>query len=161
MNEHETNIIHHYLHEIFYYDKEGYLINKKTNNPVNGRLDKVSKKLLFVYCFRLNNKKYNWSLGHLIYFYHHKIKPEYIVHINDNPADNRIENLKSANHSEMMIHSNINTKNKHGYKGVVKDNKRYGARLWTGKSYKYIGWFYTPEEAHNAYLKARESWINK
>ena len=56
---------------------------------------------------------------------------------------------------QMMNECDLRVKNKHGYKGVVNDNKRYGARIWTGKSYKYVSWHDTPQEAHQAYLKAK------
>ncbi len=160
MNQEEVDLIYAYLHEKYYYNDEGHLINKKTNDIVYGYLDMSSKRLLFRHRFSFNKKKYNWSLGHIIYLMHHKIKPKYIIYVNGNNSDNRIQNIKVASLSEVMLDSDLSVKNKHGLKGVIKDNKRYGARLWTGKTYKYVGWFYTPEQAHEAYLLAKKEYYN-
>lgn len=156
MTDDEVQLIYDYLHENYLYE-DGKLIRKYNYRIVYGNFNGNSKKLLFNVSFRVNNKKYNWSYGHLIYVYHHKIKPEYLININGDPTDLRVENLRSTDHSSMMQQCDLKVKNKHGFKGIVKDNNRFGARLWIGKSYKYIGWFATPEEAHAAYLKAKEN----
>lgn len=134
---------------------DGNLIRKKDNQIMMGCMITNSKKLIFELGMFIDGKKYHWAYQHWIYFYHTKIKPDYIIHINANPVDNRIENLKSVTHAEMMRECDLTVKNKHGFKGVVQDNKRFGARLWTGKSYKYISWHNSAEEAHQAYVKAK------
>jgi hypothetical protein len=157
MTEAEVELIYDYLHENYVY-RDGELIRRKCNTTIYGSINGNSKKLLFSVSFRVKNKKYNWSYGHLIYLYHHKIKPDYLIEIDGNPTNYRIENLKSVDHSQMMKQCDLQVKNKHGLKGVYQDNKRFAARLWLGKKYKYISWHNTPEEAHAAYLKAKEEY---
>ena len=157
MTQDEVDLIYEYLHENYEY-RDGNLIRTKDNKLLMGCIVRNSKKLIFEISIRIYNKKYHWGYGHWIYFYHHKIKVDYLININGNPVDYRIENLRSVNHSQMMKESDLRVKNKHGYKGVVQDNKRFAARLWTGKSYKYLSWHDTPEDAHAAYLKAKEEY---
>ena len=47
--------------------------------------------------------------------------------------------------------------NKLGYKGVTwkQDKQRYCAKILIRGKMKYLGYFHTPEEAHEAYLKAK------
>jgi hypothetical protein len=160
MTQDEVDTIYNYLHENFRYE-DGLFIRKKDGEIIYGRIDSRAKKLLFMLDVKFNKKRYKWSYAHFIYFYHHKIKPKYLININGNAADIRIENLKEATHSEMMIESDIKVKNKHGYKGVFLDGKRYAARLWLGTKYKYVSWHNTAKEAHEAYLKAKMESANK
>lgn len=157
MSEEEVQLIYDYLHNTYIY-KDGNLIRKDNKKMLMGTICGNTTKLLFTVSFRVGDIKRNWPYSHLIYIYHHKIKPDYISQINGNHADCRIENLREINHSQMMMESDLRVKNKHGYKGVVQDNKRFGARLWMGNSYKYISWHNSPEEAHAAYLKAKEEY---
>ena len=51
--------------------------------------------------------------------------------------------------------------NKHGYRGVVKSGNRYCSYISLNKIKTLVGWFDTPEEAHAAYLKAKEEYKNE
>ena len=75
-----------------------------------------------------------------------------IDHINRNRLDNRIENLKLATHQQNMWNTNAK-----GY--YKKPNGKYVVRikLPDGKR-KQVGTFNTEEEAHNAYLKAKNTY---
>lgn len=154
MTEEEAQIIYDYLHQTYVYEN-GLLKNKKRNKIIDGHLEKNSKTLNFRMTIRVKNKKYKWSISHIIYFYHKKIKPKYIKYINGNKCDTRIENLACMNHQEMMNNCDLFVKNKNKFKGVIKDGNRFAARIWINKKYKYCGWFNTPEEAYQAYLKAK------
>jgi hypothetical protein len=160
MTPEEVQQIYDYLHETYEY-KDGNLLRKDNKKILMGTVCGNTKKLLFTVSFRTGKVKRNWPYSHLIYMYHHKIKPDYLININGNPVDYRIENLRAVNHSKMMQECDLRVKNKHGFKGVFQDNKRFAARLWMGKSYKYISWHQTPEEAHAAYLKAKEEYKNE
>ena len=50
-----------------------------------------------------------------------------------------------------------------GYKGVsfYKPHGKYRSRITINRVTKNLGYFYTPEEAHEAYLNARSEWLRK
>lgn len=71
---------------------------------------------------------------------------------NGNVLDCRIDNLEFVTMSELR-RSNSNTKNRSGYRGVTKENKRFRANLYhKGINYN-LGFFKTAEEAAKAYNK--------
>jgi len=81
-----------------------------------------------------------------------------IDHIDRNPLNNRIENLRDVPQSENKQNQLVNKNNKTGLKGVWKvHNVKSGAWIaqitHKGKNI-YLGYFKTPEAAHEAYCKA-------
>lgn len=77
-----------------------------------------------------------------------------VDHKDGNRANNRLENLRLATHSQNRRNSKGNVRSQSGMKGVYRNGKRWVARIYvTGKS-KHLGMFGTPEEAHAAYCAA-------
>lgn len=95
-----------------------------------------------------------YKLHRLIWLWHYGSFPgKHLDHIDGNPSNNRIENLREVNCAENMQNQRrprIN--NKLGFQGVYQVNQRYRAVLTTNKKATHIGYFDTPEEAHQAYL---------
>lgn len=81
-----------------------------------------------------------------------------IDHINRCKSDNRIDNLRVLNHSKNGHNANLSKRSKTGFTGVtyVKATGRYRACLVKNRKRIHIGYFATPEEAHNAYLTAKQ-----
>lgn len=105
----------------------------------------------------INGTKY---LAHRVIWliYHGSWPTNFIDHINGNRSDNRICNLREATYSENAANTHRH-KNKTGYKGVYKwdgDGKHvyYAARIVKNLKVISLGYFATPEEAHDAYCKA-------
>ena len=80
---------------------------------------------------------------------------EFIDHINNDRTDNRFCNLREAtktqnNQNIIKVKGNNTT----GFLGVSfsKKEDRYIAQISIGNKSKFIGYFATPEEAHQAYL---------
>ena len=84
--------------------------------------------------------------------------PSTIVdHKNRIRSDNRWENLRTATRSENGINSQVKKNNTSGFKGVHKlRDGGYVARIGVNKERKYLGYFYSAEEAGCAYDKAAE-----
>ena len=97
------------------------------------------------------NKKYVQVHRMIAQAYLHDWDPQLQVdHINGNPQDNRIENLRMATAKE-----NRRAYQKHkGYRGVhfMKHNKQNPYKAWIGQT--YLGYFATPELAAAAYNTA-------
>lgn len=96
-------------------------------------------------------------LGHrLAWLYVHGEWPSgELDHINGNPADNRIKNLRPATRSQQNGNTRRRRNNKTGFKGVCKYRDRYSAYIKIPKQKsKYLGSFASPQEAHQAYIAA-------
>lgn len=79
-----------------------------------------------------------------------------IDHINGNPTDNRLKNLRVCSHSDNMRNRRKHKNNSTGYPGVYyhKKAKKYRAQIWLNGRNKHLGYFNTPEEAFTAYKNA-------
>ena len=108
-------------------DKEGYL-----------RVRFQSKQIA---CHRLA-----WAL------FHGEWPKGLIDHINRNPADNRIENLRVV--TDEQNSTNRVHKNRHGLRGIAKlPSGRWQAQANIGGVSKYLGTHATKEAAHDAYMR--------
>ena len=106
---------------------------------------------------KINNKS---ILAHrFVWFIHHGELPHIIDHIDGNPSNNRIENLRQCSQSENGINRTKQKNNKSGFKGVSRVTKRNKWKAKIGHKGKaiHLGLFDCPKEASRAYeAKARE-----
>lgn len=79
-----------------------------------------------------------------------------IDHINGDRSDNRFCNLRVATNGQNQQNARLKKTNKSGYKGVYwhSINKAWVACICIDRKSKYLGSFKTPEEAHDAWVKA-------
>jgi len=82
-------------------------------------------------------------------------KQKYVDHINGNPSDNRLVNLRWCSHMENMANQKKKKASKNPYKGVSFRKDRNKWRAYIVKNYKQIslGMFDTAEQARDAYNK--------
>jgi len=79
-----------------------------------------------------------------------------IDHINHDPSDNRIVNLRDVSKSiNQQNLSGPQKNNKAGFLGVWKNKKRWGSRIRSEGKDIFLGNFDTPQQAHEAYLVAK------
>ena len=96
----------------------------------------------------------------LVWLWHYGVWPKHqIDHINGNRTDNRIENLREATLEENRQNTR-DRKNNTGFRGVYFNArpgrvKRYSASIAVNGKTKSLGYYLTKEEAHSAYLKAK------
>lgn len=95
---------------------------------------------------------------------HNRLPDGEIDHINGDPADNRLSNLRDVSRALNMQNLRRSTaRNKTGYLGVVAVNQRDGGKPFrayisvAGRS-KNLGSFDCPKEAHQAYLRAKRKY---
>jgi len=82
----------------------------------------------------------------------------FIDHINGDRADNRFENLRQATWKENAHNQRKPQKNnKSGFLGVTycAPLQKFKSTITNNKKLKHLGYFATPEEAHQAYLEAK------
>lgn len=66
------------------------------------------------------------------------IEPKEIDHINGDPSDNRIENLREISRSQNSYNTNLRSTNKSGFKGVCFDKSRSKWIATISNNYKTI-----------------------
>jgi hypothetical protein len=91
-----------------------------------------------------------WSSGHL-------------DHINGDPSDNRLTNLRPATSSQNGANSRKGVNNKSGFKGVSwhAQNQRWRARIMVGRRQIFLGLFADPAAAHTAYITAAKEYFGE
>jgi hypothetical protein len=109
---------------------------------------------------RINKKRYVAS--RLAWFYVTENWPlNDIDHIDGNPRNNAFNNLRDVSTAaNIQNQKRAHSRNKTGkLLGVskLKSSKRWRARICTNGVSTLIGWFDTPEEAHQAYLVAKRA----
>ena len=91
-------------------------------------------------------------------FYAHRVAfflgvvPKMIDHINRNPSDNRIKNLREAT-------TILNAQNK-VFQGVTKPKhtKKWAASITCNRKRMHLGYFDSAEQAHEAYILAKQKY---
>jgi hypothetical protein len=81
-----------------------------------------------------------------------------IDHINGDRADNRISNLREATNIENAHNRRKRRNNKSGYAGVRVESHKWLAEIKVNYKPIRLGLFATPEEASEAYQKARKKY---
>lgn len=99
---------------------------------------------------------------HLAWLYVHGEYPDEIDHINGNRADNRIANLRLCTRSQNKFNSETAT-GASGLKGAYLDkrNLQWYSKVQFGGQVKFLGNFNTPEECHEAWKDAVDSYVGE
>jgi hypothetical protein len=97
-------------------------------------------------------------LAHVLAWLHHygRWPADQIDHINGDPSDNRIANLRECSHAQNAQNRKRRIDNASGFKGVHGCRQGWRATLRRGGRLMHLGYFKTPEAAHDAYLAAAE-----
>lgn len=98
------------------------------------------------------------QLAHrLAYLYIHGCSPKSIDHINGSRCDNRIENLRAADHSKNGMNKALSTLNTSGVKGVSLNKKlnKWAAYISVNNKRNHLGVFASVEDAEKAITEAR------
>ena len=157
MTQEEVDLIYEYLHENYEY-RGGELVmkaqrraykNKSIGTFVLPQQGKGYAKIMTT--LYIKNKAYNSTLAHFIWIYHYKKKPLFLIYIDKNRANNRIENLKSVNRQEASSQS-MNDCN--GYKAAGNGKFRVSIR---GSDYEgSLGTYTDAKTAKEIYLIAKK-----
>lgn len=94
-------------------------------------------------------------LYRMIFLYHHGYLPKYIDHINGNPSDDRIENLREATWADNCRNSRKRS-GSYNLKGVEFTGSKYRSSIKVNYKKYELGYYKTPELAHEAYCLAAD-----
>lgn len=122
---------------------------------VRGEIDRYGYRVVQIDKVRV---KYHRA----VFAFHHGYWPETVDHVNRNPLDNRIENLRAATRAQQQWNVLRTKKAKSGYVGVEQKGCRWRAVTKINGRKIYLGSFATPEEARDAYLRkiAERNWAS-
>lgn len=135
------------LRATFEYHEDGYLIRKKNGKPCGMRANtcqgyaqvKVNGRMLYAH--------------RIIYALMHSEMPEgEIDHIDGDPLNNRIENLRDVSGSENQHNSKKRKDNSSGFTGVSWANhaQKWRTEIWVDNRKIHLGYFEDFEEAVQA-----------
>jgi hypothetical protein len=90
----------------------------------------------------------------IVFVMHHGFLPDEVDHIDGNPLNNRIENLRAASRSQNMRNTRTQRRTRTGVKGVSIKGKRFCAFIIKDDRQLHLGMFDTLEQAAAARKQA-------
>jgi hypothetical protein len=145
-----------YLHQIFEY-KNGNLywkIKPAQRVKIGDIAGSISDGYGQVY---LNNSPY--KIHRIIFMMHYECVPDQIDHIDGNPLNNKIENLREVTNTQNQFNRKISSRNTTGVKGVsLSKSNKFVVRISTNQKDKYFGSFDNLELAELVAQEAREKY---
>ena len=87
-------------------------------------------------------------------FVYGEIPSLFVDHINGNPSDHRISNLRIATNAQNQANQKLRKDSSTGLKGVRVSAGKYRASIVQNSKKIHLGYFDSAEDAHAAYCKA-------
>jgi hypothetical protein len=152
----EQQIVTLFKERFIYKDGNLYWANGPKKNKKAGYINKNGYSTIRI---TYAPKKHKLFLLHRVVFaLHHNYLPSLVDHIDQNPSNNKIENLRHANKTINSINTGLSVKNKSGVKGVCFNKGKWDVFVHIkeeGKRKKLnLGRFKNLEDAK----RARKNW---
>lgn len=144
------------IKEIFEYNKKGFLVWKK---PVSNRIKKGQRAGHFSTrgSTDINVRGERYKEHSLVWLYFKGYLPKRIDHADNNPRNNKIENLRECTQQQNCFNRTSSKKSLSGLKGVHKNGDKWQAQITFNYKKIYLGLFKNKFDAAKAYnLKAKE-----
>ena len=161
MDVQNSTVTKELLHELFEY-RDGVIYWKRKPSALANRTkvgSQAGHKNKEGYTNTMVNKKY-YGNHRLIFMMHYGYFPEEVDHKDNNPSNNKIENLRAATHKDNMRNTKFQKDNKTGVKGVTwdKSKNKWQAGIGVNDKFKLVGRFDTIEDAEKAIKEARKKY---
>lgn len=80
-------------------------------------------------------------------------------HIDGNPSNNRVANLRPATRSQQIANTRRSVRNSSGFKGVrwSSEKRRWQATIVCDRKFRHLGYYESPRAAHEAYVQAAQA----
>lgn len=137
--------------------KDGNLYWKQTSNKkikagtLAGGIDNKGRK-------RISIKGKSYQAHRLVYLLHYGNMPEMLDHIDGNPLNNKIDNLRPANHSKNGFNRKIGKNNTSGIKGLSwsKKSQKWQTSIKANNKTHYFGYYKYKDIAEIVLTMARQ-----
>jgi hypothetical protein len=153
----KSNLTNERLKELVSYDKEtgNFFRLVSVANIKSGLVIAKPAKNGYV---RMHIDGHLYYLHRLAWFYEHNEWPIAIDHIDGNKLNNKIVNLRCATYGQNLQNISIKTKAMSGFKGAYfhPKTKNWQAKIMIDGKTKSLGYYKTPEEAHQAYIDGKK-----
>ena len=143
------------LREVLHYDPETGIFTRLVRTAQRVQVGDTAGCKGLRGCLLIMVDRRLYQAHRLAWLYVHGVWPaNHIDHIDGNPANNRIENLRDVSHSVNMqnMRKAKSTNKSTGVMGVYRIGKRFQAKIVVDRKVRHLGMFDTPELAHAAYL---------
>jgi hypothetical protein len=134
---------------------KGYTCNPETGEVFGMKgapIGKIDDRKRCIFAFNYNKKNYHLLFHQFVWYWVNKEVVECLDHIDRNPSNNKISNLRSITHQKNLFNRTLKGYTK--VKRIKKDKFKVGI-TFDGK-YNHIGLYDTEEEARQAYLEAKK-----
>lgn len=142
------------LKTILRYEPESgdfYWISRLSNRAPPGSIAGIAGERGYK-AIHIRGRKY--FAHRLAWFYVYGVWPDRIDHIDGNPSNNRIDNLRICTQSQNNANACLRSDNSSGHKGVTWHNNRWQARIKCDGRSIYLGRFEDKSAAQSAYQSA-------
>lgn len=146
------------LHELLRYDGETGKFYWRKDMNYNSKAGSEAGGFSPAGYSRILIKGYGQVFSHRlawVYNHGHLDTDQEIDHIDGNPANNRMNNLRLATSSQQKQNKSVQSNNRCGLKGAYfhswRTGKKWRTQIKTEKGLIFLGYFATAEEAHEAY----------
>lgn len=133
--------------EISYVPEDGSFVRNRTGRKSIGSVNSNGYRVISVLGHAYNAHRLAWML-------HHGEIPDFIDHINQDKADNRLANLRLASPSQNKANTKVRADSTTGLKGVKPKSGKFLATITKDGKRTHLGTFNTALEAHCAYRGA-------
>lgn len=153
------------LNELFYY-KDGVLYGKYSNLRRKESNTRVIDKPIgcpmgtghLICGVKIGDIKYKLLVHRIIWAMHYGTWPEFIDHIDRNPQNNHIENLREADKRLNSINRGLQKNNTSGVRGIHKYGPYWQAYITNHNKRVYLGNFKCVAKAIKARLEAEKKY---
>lgn len=152
----DFNLTKEYLQSLFYY-KDGFLFWKETVNSRAIKNTKAGYTNPRGYSYITINKQ-TFLAHRLIFIFFNDYTPNIVDHIDRNPSNNKIENLRNVTSQINSYNQKLNIKNTSGVSGVsfCKKRKEWAVRFNVNKKPIYFGRFKDLKLAELVAIEAKD-----
>lgn len=134
------------VRSLFTYKDNGTLIRRTDGGRHNNKIGQVAGGHCGEGYHKVRVGGERHRVHRVVFLYHNGYLPDYIDHIDGNPSNNKIDNLRECTIQQNTFNSKLSKSNTSGFKGVHwrKDRSRWVARvklngkLYSAGSYKDI-----------------------
>jgi len=145
------------LRALLHYDAESGVFTRLVSTSQNGQAGAIAGTSGPRGYRNISIDGRNYQEHRVAWFYAHGAWPTHqIDHLNGNPEDNRLSNLRDVPpYVNQMNKRGPYRNNTTGFLGVTRDGNRFAARIQSRGVLRRLGVFASAEEAHAAYLAAK------